>query len=87
MSKLELLDSRYRDFIAAAQALLYVDDRVLTGFYEYVTRFRIHVKTDLLMELAEEAGVSVKYEGDKAFIRHGGTTIFALVAEGENGTS
>ena len=87
MSKLELLDSRYRDFIAAAQALLYVDDRVLTGFYEYVTRFRIHVKTDLLMELAEEAGVSVKYEGGESFIHYGGTTIFALVEEGTDGAS
>ena len=86
MSKLELLDSRYRDFIAADEALHYVDRRVLTGFYEYVTRFRIHVEKDLLMELAEEACVAVKYEGDKAFIHYGGTTVFALVAEGENGT-
>jgi hypothetical protein len=86
MSKMELLDSRYRDFIAAAEALHYVDRRVLTGFFEYVTRFRIQVKKDLLMELAEEAGVSVKYEGDEAFIHYGGTTIFTLVSEGEDGT-
>lgn len=85
MSKLELLDSRYRDFIAAAEALHYVDFGVVTGGFEYGQRFRIHVLKDLLMELAEEAGVSVKYEGGEAFIHYGGTTIFALVAEGENG--
>lgn len=86
MSKMELLDSRYRDFIATAEALHDVDHRVLTGFFEYVTRFRIHVKIDLLMELAEEAGVAVKYEGDEAFIHYGGTTIFALVSEVDDGT-
>lgn len=87
MSKLELLDSRYRDFIAAAHALRCVDRRVVSGSYEYDSRFKIHVLKDLLMELAEEAGVSVKYEGGEAFIRYGGTTVFSLVAEGENGTS
>ena len=87
MSKLELLDSRYRDFIAAAHALNCVDDRVITGFFDYLQRFKIHVTKDLLMELAEEAGVSVKYEGGEAFIHYGGTTIFSLAAEGANGTS
>lgn len=86
MHKIDLLLSRYRDYLAANEALQSVDGRIVTGSFEALTeRNRIHVQFDYLSELAAEIGSPILKTPRKSaekntefYIRYDGVTIFAL---------
>ena len=93
MRKIDLLIQRYLDFLAATDALLFVDDRITTGHYEAVTnRNHLQIGVSLLVELASEVGAEIevtirdvgKYGTEYSFL-YEGITIYAL--GGQNGAS
>lgn len=86
MKKIDLLIVRYRDYLAANDALQFVDDRIVTGAFEACSdRNKIHVQVEFLQELAVESGLEIEVT-KRAFDRYvrefsicyEGVTIFAL---------
>lgn len=60
MDKIDLLVMRYRDYLSACDALVSLDDSVVTGFVpSRLDRNECHVSESLLKELAKEAGSEV----------------------------
>lgn len=86
MNKIDLLLSRYRDYLAANEALRSVDERIVTGYFDaFCERNRIHVEFDYLSELAAEIGSPILKTPLKSaekivdfYIRYDGVTIYAL---------
>ncbi len=87
MKKIDLLVQRYLDFLSAADALLFVDDGIVTSHFDAVSnRKHLHVSFDFLVELASEEGLKIeaspypcgKVHDTEYSVCYEGITIYAL---------
>lgn len=86
MKKIDLLIQRYKDFLTATDALLFVDEDITTGHFDAVSnRNNLQIGVQLLVEVAAEIGAeievlprdSTKY-GTEYRICYEGITLYAL---------
>ena len=86
MDNIDLLLMRYRDYLASNDALQFVSDHIVTGYFEATSdRNRIHVRLEYLSELAAEIGSPIlkkplnhSVNNTEFYIRYKGVTIYAM---------